>query len=386
MFTGNNSTPLLYTPDFDKENQLEEYYTLIEKKIAFFSLSDEEIQKLKTAAADIEAACIFGIATETINTKSPEDIYKFCRTVEENYSEQLAHYKEWRNDALKSLKINEAKDILLLAKGLSPTNNGEVASDDLYDISSCYNQIISANTGGVFTQSFMLRLAMQILQPFKKQIHSYPALAQQAYLSSHNKTLGGLVNINLEILANKAEYETKLAPLANLSSVELSNTDLSPILSLGYAYIEAALQRVDEALKVIYREKINYYKKDARIRNLINYKYSKGIEYLDPLNDDLNERQQKILNYLFAKRYLGTKELSLSFRCDRKTIQRDFTKLLSSEMVSSTGNGSALKYCINLKNNGYDMLEIHSTAVRRRDDYQESLFGEEIWETIKKAQ
>lgn len=386
MFTGNNSTSLLYTPDFEKENRLQEYYAIIEKKIAFFSLSETEIKKLKTATTDIEMASVLGLTTETLHSQSPEEIYKFCRAIEENHSEQLIYFKEWQHAAFKALKIRETKEILQLINGLAKNNSGEVASDDLTDIESCYRQIKASSHKDIFTQSWMLRLTMQILQPFKNHVHSYPALAQLAYLHGNKKTFDGLASFNLEVLSNKKEYEELLEPFQNISITDLSKTDLSPLLAFGYDCMEVALKRVDDALKVLYRDKIDYSKKDARIRNLINFLYTQGLEYLEPLDNDLNERQQKIVKYLFTKRYLGTKELSLSFRCDRKTIQRDFTKLLSSEIVRSTGNGSALKYCINLKNNSYDMLEIHSTAVRRRDDFQESLFGEEIWETVKKAQ
>lgn len=385
VLAGNNSTSFTYTPDLERENQLQEYCSLIEKKINFFSLSEVEVEKLIATAKDIEAACIFGLSSETLCVDSPENIYSFCRSIEENYGESITHFKEWRNDAFTSLQLNKTKELLQLANGLAADNNGEVASDDLADIKSCFKALQNSVYKDVFTQSWVLRLALQMLQPFKKQAYSFPALAQLGVLASNKKTLKGLLNINLEVLIAKTKYEEQLNALVEALTPEQTLIDLTELLPLGYDCMETALKRVDDTLKTIYREKIDYYKKDARIRNLINFKYSKGIEYLEPINDDLNERQQKIIKYLFSKRYLGTKELSLSFRCDRKTIQRDFNKLLKSNIVNSTGNGSALKYCINLKNNGYDMLEIHSTAVRRREDYQESLFGEEIWETIKKA-
>ena len=169
MFIGNNSTPLSYTPDFDKENQLQAYYTIIKKKISFFSLSEVEINKLKTAAYNIDAASIFGLQTESLDKQSPEDIYTFCRTIENTYGEPLTHFKEWREHTYKTLSIKEAKDILLLIKGLSANNNGEVTTDDFNDINNYFNYIKSPQKGGVFTQSWMLRIAMRLLQPFKNQ-------------------------------------------------------------------------------------------------------------------------------------------------------------------------------------------------------------------------
>lgn len=284
------------------------------------------------------------------------------------------------------MKIDKAEVLFNLVSGLTKNSGNEFsAAMDMSGIRSCFNFIQSPQGGGVFTQSWVLRLVLQILQPFKNYTYSYPALVQSVYLESRKKAMKGLLSPNLTALTYKQQLDEQLEPFAGLTTGSLRNVDLTPLLQLGYDIIEESLNRVDDSLRQVYRHKVDYGKKDARIRNLINFLYNEGISYLEPHMREFNERQQQIIKYLFAKRYLGTKELSLSFRCDRKTIQRDFNKLLSSEVVRSTGNGSALKYCINLKNNSYDMLEIHSTAVRRRDDFQESLFGEEIWETVKKA-
>lgn len=386
MFIGDSQHPLTYTPDFERENRLQALYTLLEKKIGFFSLPEAEVKKLVNAARDIEAACIVGFNTEQLNALQPDDIYNFCRSVEEQYSQQLTHFEAWHNKTIGELKIDKAEVLFNLVSGLTKNSGNEFsAAMDMSGIRSCFNFIQSPQGGGVFTQSWVLRLVLQILQPFKNYTYSYPALVQSVYLESRKKAMKGLLSPNLTALTYKQQLDEQLEPFAGLTTGSLRNVDLTPLLQLGYDIIEESLNRVDDSLRQVYRHKVDYGKKDARIRNLINFLYNEGISYLEPHMREFNERQQQIIKYLFAKRYLGTKELSLSFRCDRKTIQRDFNKLLSSEVVRSTGNGSALKYCINLKNNSYDMLEIHSTAVRRRDDFQESLFGEEIWETVKKA-
>ncbi len=384
MFTRDTQQPLNYVPDFERENYLQALHTSLEKKIAFFSLPDTEIKKLISACRDIETSCIVGFRTGVITDYKPEDIYNFCVAIEENYSQQLTHFEAWHNKTIKDLKIDKAEVLLGLVGALTKSEGNEFsASIDMAGIKACFNHITKPVHGGTFTQSWVLRMVLQILQPFKNHPYAYPAVVQSMFLETRKKNLRGLLHTNLSAIRHKTVIDKQLEPFAGFTAGALRAEDITPLLALGYDIMEENLLRVDDMLKQVYRQKVGYDKKEPRIRNLLNFLYSEGMEYLEPHMAEFNERQQQIIKYLFAKRYLGTKELTLDFRCDRKTIQRDFVKLLSSEVVKSTGNGSALKYCINLKNNGYDMLEIHSTSVRKREDYQESLFGEEIWETKK---
>jgi hypothetical protein len=384
VFTSDTQQPLNYVPDFERENYLQALHTSLEKKIAFFSLPDTEIKKLVSACRDIETSCIVGFRTGVITDYKPEDIYNFCVAIEENYSPQITHFEAWHSKTIKDLKIDKAEVLFGLVGALTKSEGNEFsASVDMAGIKACFNHITKPINGGTFTQSWVLRMVLQILQPFKNHPYAYPAVVQSVFLESRKKNVRGLLHPNLAAIRHKSLIDETLEPYVGLTAGALRTEDITPLLTLGYDIMEESLLRVDDLLKQVYRQKVSYAKKEPRIRNLLNFLYSEGMEYLEPHMGEFNERQQQIIKYLFAKRYLGTKELTLDFRCDRKTIQRDFVKLLSSEVVKSTGNGSALKYCINLKNNGYDMLEIHSTSVRKREDYQESLFGEEIWETKK---
>jgi hypothetical protein len=254
----------------------------------------------------------------------------------------------------------------------------DIASLDITSIKTCIKQVIKGD-GNIFTQAWMLRMVLSILQPFRQYPHAYPAVVQSMYFDLKGKTLNGLLHINLEALYRKKDIDIVLKPYAGFSVSELKETDLTPLLDLGYDIFEEHLLRIDNLLRQIFRDQTGFAKKDSRGRNLLNFLFDEGAAMLSPHMAEFNERQQQIIRYLFAKRYLSTKELTLDFKCDRKTIQRDFARLLSTEVVRSSGNGSALRYCINLKNNGYDMLEIYSTPVQHKEEYQESLFGEEVW-------
>jgi hypothetical protein len=384
VFSGTEEYPLNYRPDFEREANLQKLYATLERKITFFSLPEKEIKNLAAAGTDIELCCIVGFDTETLNGLQPEEIYNFCLAIEEKYSPNLTHIEAWQSKNSNSITFDRAEPMLGLIAALAKNYGNEFApSLDVAGLRPCFSHIIKPENGGAFTQSWMLRLVLQLIQPFKNYPLSYPALVQSVFLKNKNYTLKNLLHLNLETLNHKKAFADLLEPYYGLRASELRTIDLTPALELGYNITEESLNRIDGLLRQQYRQTVGYAKRDPRMRNLLNFLFDKGIDGLAPHIEEFNERQQQIVKYLFAKRYLGTKELTLDFKCDRKTIQRDFAKLLSTEVVRSTGNGSALKYCINLKTNGYDLLEIHSTPVRRKDEYQENLFGEEIWETKK---
>ncbi len=339
---------------------------------------------MASAASDIESCCIVGFDNEKLDTLFPEDIYNFCLAIEEGYSPSVTHLEAWLSKNIKTLKPEHPETLLALVGGLTKNAGSEFsASLDIGGLRPCFSHILNPANGGVFTQSWMLRMLVQITRPFKNYPLSYPALVQSVFLKTKGITLRNLFTVNLAAINQKSLLNEHTEALAGLTVGQLRDTDLTPLLEVGYTITEDSLQRVDGLLRQLYRQNAGYQKREPRMRNMLNFLYDEGLDVVGAHSQEFNERQQQIIRYLFSKRYLGTKELTLDFKCDRKTIQRDFSKLLSTEVVRSIGNGSALKYCINLKTNSYDMLEIYSVPVRKREEYQESLFGEEIWETKK---
>lgn len=384
VFTSDTAYPLLYTPDYEREEALLSFYKTLEKKLYFFSLPQDELKQLADACRDIETACIVGFDTETLSADTPEDIYNFCLAAEEKYSAQLAYYEGWLAKNIKDIQLDKPENLLGQISALTKNAGNEFSATlDISGIKNCLAHALNPINGDVFTQSIIIRLVIEVLQPFKSFPLSYPAHLQSVFLESKKKHLNGLLYVNQESLLRKKETQELLQPFVGITVGQLKETDLSQLLQHGYDSIENSLHRTNELLRQLFRKKNKYAEKEPRMRNLQNFLFDSGIECLEPHIGEFNERQQQIIKYLFTKRYLGTKELTLDFRCDRKTIQRDFAKLLSTEVVRSIGNGSALKYCINLKTNAYDILEIYSQPVRKKEEQQESLFGEEIWETKK---
>ncbi|HYG15536.1 MAG TPA: DeoR family transcriptional regulator [Bacteroidia bacterium] len=374
--TSTAESQLIYVPNKDRESYLLSLYNSIDQKIRFFSLPQKDIKKLAQACQDVETAAVIGFDTETVGSLTPEDIYNFCLATEQNHSPAITHFEAWISKNRQSLSLTP-DGMLSLISSLSKSP-ADIASLDITSVKASIRQVLKGD-GNIFTQAWMLRIVLAALQPFRQYSHAFSAVVQSVFFELKGKTLSGLLHTNLEALYRKKDIDTVLKPYSGLSISELRETDLSPVLELGYDIFEEHLLRIDNLLRQIFREQTGFAKKDSRGRNLLNFLFDEGAAMLSPHMAEFNERQQQIIRYLFAKRYLSTKELTLDFKCDRKTIQRDFARLLSTEVVHSSGNGSALRYCINLKNNGYDMLEIYSTPVQHKEEYQESLFGEEVW-------
>jgi DeoR/GlpR family transcriptional regulator of sugar metabolism len=65
---------------------------------------------------------------------------------------------------------------------------------------------------------------------------------------------------------------------------------------------------------------------------------------------------------------VSTKELVSEFECNRKTIQRDFTHLLELNLVKVIGQGSALKYSLNLDNQNNNPISQYQSSYLKNSD------------------
>src|SRR5690606_12935187 len=121
-----------------------------------------------------------------------------------------------------------------------------------------------------------------------------------------------------------------------------------------------------------------------RQRNMVNFFFDEGFLFEKQDISQLNERQQKIMDLVYENHLVSTKDLSLIFRCNRKTIQRDFNELQETQLVRQMGNGADLRYTVNIKTKPHAKLERLQNIRLGEVPVQISLFGDSS-ESTKKA-
>jgi DeoR/GlpR family transcriptional regulator of sugar metabolism len=90
---------------------------------------------------------------------------------------------------------------------------------------------------------------------------------------------------------------------------------------------------------------------------------------LKEIDDSILNKRQKLIMFIIQHRgFVSTKELVSEFECYRKTIQRDFTHLLELNLVKVIGQGSALKYSLNLDNHKQDSITQYQSSYLKNSD------------------
>lgn len=223
--------------------------------------------------------------------------------------------------------------------------------------------------------SWFIHFAVLGSLPSLKRYTVFARLTQILFLRSQQLDACGLLSLNLAALPAQAMYKRACDQFKYKDVQDLLKSDLSHLVNLGIDMHWAALKDANLNLREIYQDQIEYEDYTPRQRNMVNFFFDEGFRLDKPETKGLNERQQKIIDLIFENHFSSTKDLSLIFRCNRKTIQRDFNDLLDMGMVRQMGNGAALRYTVTIKDRPYNPLERLQNVRLGEVPVQISLFG-----------
>ncbi|MDX5321391.1 MAG: DeoR family transcriptional regulator, partial [Bacteroidota bacterium] len=224
--------------------------------------------------------------------------------------------------------------------------------------------------------SWLIHYAVLCSYPALKRYTVFARFAQLLFLKIHGLDGLGLLSLNLGLLPQQSIYKRACDQFKLKDTADLLNSDLTQFLNQCLEIHCAALQEANSHLRELYQDQIEYEDFTPRQRNMVNYFFDEGYKINKPETSHLNERQQKIIDLIFENHFSSTKDLSLIFRVNRKTIQRDFTELLDMGMVRQMGNGAALRYTVHIKDKPHARLEKLQNIRLGEVPVQISLFGE----------
>lgn len=224
--------------------------------------------------------------------------------------------------------------------------------------------------------SWYIHYAVLSSLPSLKRYPVFARFAQMLYLRCHGMDAQGLQSLNMAALPHQKMYKRAVDQLKFKDAKDLLHCEMNSLIMLGLDMHHQALNEANHKLRSLYQNKIEYEDLTPRQRNMVNYFFDEGYKSDIPETGHLNERQQKIIELIYENHFSSTKDLSLIFRCNRKTIQRDFTELLDMGMVRQMGNGAALRYTVHIKDKPYRGLERLQNIRLGEVPVQISLFGE----------
>ena len=202
---------------------------------------------------------------------------------------------------------------------------------------------------------------------FSESKNKFASLLQNFWLRKHNMDLNGLLSIEHELYTKKNEYLTYF--LENKNENELGQEQhLNEQITFGLRLHANQLTRMYQLLQSYFRKQVDYDKLKPRQKNIMNFVFERGYK-LKEIDDSILNKRQKLIMFIIQHRgFVSTKELVSEFECNRKTIQRDFTHLLELNLVKVIGQGSALKYSLNLDNHKQDSVTQYQSSYLKNSD------------------
>lgn len=360
----------------------------IPRKSKHFTLEGKKLEERQTRQSLLDCAINVSLEQESFRNMHADELFAYATRLEEKYSGDISQLKFF-SDHLSledgfyaSLEravflfrnFDDQQEVMRFFEHQSVSQSLEnPVRDWMRELS---NESHDYTVQEKILASWFIHFAVLSSLPGLKKHTVLARFAQHIYLRIHGLGSLGLLSMNMAILPHQAMYKRAVDQFKFKDPKDLLQSDMSNMVHLGLEIHEQALHAANLNLRELYQDQIDYEDLTPRQRNMVNFFFDEGLSLSRPETEHLNERQQKIIELIYENHFSSTKDLSLIFRCNRKTIQRDFTELLDMGMVRQMGNGAALRYTVHIKNRPYSALEKLQNIRLGDVPVQMNLFGE----------
>lgn len=269
-------------------------------------------------------------------------------------------YLEKRLDGFEMMHLKKCHEILLRETrnqkyGGILRNTAEVHGAENYELPE--NEQLSDLTLFLFqhmkskkamhplVKSWALYLLFDIVQPFMSFNQALSLSVSNQFLAHDGFHFNGLYVWEKQMLQDWNTHKSlRFNSLFPVSSVERLEADATAFFENCASLCLEALAEVEDTLISEVKVSVGYDKMSPHQKNSFNYLFEHGFKQYYNAIDSLNERQQAILRDVTLKRSVTTKQMVMEYRCDRKTIQRDFTDLMDMGIIAQEGKTKTITY------------------------------------------
>ncbi|MBI1183517.1 hypothetical protein GC194_04565 [bacterium] len=194
-------------------------------------------------------------------------------------------------------------------------------------------------------KALSLYLLFDIVQPFIVFNHSLSLIVFNQALRRYNCHFMDLLSFEKHLLNDWNTHQSiKLNSLFPVSAKERLEMDLTAFFENCMQVMQESFDEIEDNLMAALKESVSYPKLKPIQKNSFNYLFQVGFNKHHEKIDLLNNRQKSILCDVACKRSVTTKEMVMKYRCDRKTIQRDFADLIDIGIVEQEGITKTINY------------------------------------------
>lgn len=383
-------------PKFDVEllRSIADLSSAIPVKIAHFQLNDKTMLDMAARRSLMDCAVNASMDKENLRNMEPDELFSYASRLEEKYSGDISQLKYLMDHLPVGQSLLHGSDAAVyLFQHFDHPERFQAYFDTLHE-PHCLESPLSVwlmdldENAKHYTleekilSSWFLHFAFLIGLPTLNRQSVLARYLQGQFLRKHQLDAQGLLSMNLALMPHQKTFQRVAEKFRFKGAIELVKSDMNDLIMLGLQIHQQALKEANKVLREIYHDHIEYEDMTPRQRNMVNFFFDEGYKLKKPNMAGLNERQQKIIELIFDNHFSSTKDLSLIFRCNRKTIQRDFNELLEMGLVRQMGNGAALRYTVSIKNKPHHTLENLQTIRLTDVPVQISLFGTDSYSNI----
>jgi hypothetical protein len=355
--------------DSDRLKKIVRMSRHIPEKCLHFQLEKAGLEDISSRRSLLESAISISLEKENFRNLNPEELFKYARRLEEKYAADISQLRFFADKInLEKGFANACSQAFLLIKNFD--NQEEIIR--LFEQSSFPGVLdtplkewfgeLGETIGHASDEEHVLagwfvHYAILTALPAFPRHAVFARICHQIYLQMTGLNGNNTVFLAPEMLPHQSMYKRISEQLRFKRWDDLPKSDMSSLFNFGLEVQEAAVQSANRLIRELYHRQVEFEDLSPRQRNMVNFFFDEGFRMEKPDTKGLNERQEKILEIVYERHSVSTKDLSLIFRCNRKTIQRDFYELLEMGLVRQMGSGAALRYTVQIRNNPNEKLQ-----------------------------
>lgn len=296
------------------------------------------VKKVLEGATDMEKALSpWVMSLQKANTYAQKRLDNF----------EIMHLKKCHEILLRDTRNQKYGGILRNTAETSTSENYELPENEqLSDLTLFLFQHMRAKKAmHPLLKSWALYLLFDIVQPFMSFNQSLSLTVSNQFLAHDGFHFNGLYVWEKQMLHDWDTHKSlRYKSLFPANSMERLDTDATAFFENCASLCLEALADVEDTIISEVKTSVGYETMNPHQKNSFNYLFDHGFKQYYNAIDSLNERQQSILRDVTLNRNVTTKQMVMQYRCDRKTIQRDFADLMDMGIVSQEGKTKTIIY------------------------------------------
>lgn len=319
---------------------------------------DAQTDRIRSYFLHDKVECDFNMVRRALDGEPEENQEVLVRTLAmqkaDAYLEKrvksidMAHLKKCHEIFLRGSKDEKFGGILRYAQGKGYHENYLPPQNE--ELEGLLNNLITFINDRESKQHPMVRgwavyLLFDIVQPFVGYNQTLSLLVRNQLMNHWDYGFNSIAVFEKYLFKDWSTHQSvKFNSLFPLNYSDRMDTDVTAFFENCAGLSAESMTQVEEAILKQLKIDVGYNKLSPIKKNSFNYFFELGLPKHYKEIGGLHDRQKSILKDVIFNRSVTTKQMVMKYRCDRKTIQRDFSDLMEVGIVIQEGKTKTINY------------------------------------------